>query len=102
MVFIKSQAPSAKIDGKLLFIKYGNFHKHVFISIVFNSEKYIKILTSFITLEILLEPNLCSPQIYPIFPDYQNPGCSFILEFFLRMVFIIVPDNYSKKKSSDG
>lgn len=49
-----------------LFIKYGDFDKHVFISIVSNSEKDIEILTSFMTLEILLEPNPRSPQIYPM------------------------------------
>ena len=140
-----------------LFIKYGDFDKHVFVSIVSNSEKDIEILTSFMTLEILLEPNPRSPQIYPMDLlkkeihinfltkkslainlmslhgeakisleqdnngpfylrgdednlkyivksdservntdltvenlrysdlDYQNPGCAFILEFFLRI-----------------
>ena len=140
-----------------LFIKYGDFDKHVYISIVSNTEKEIEILTSFMTLEILVQPNPRSPQIFPMdilkrelhinfltkksFAinlmslhgeakvsleqhyndpfylrgdednlkyivksdesrvntdltvenlryndlDYQNPGCAFILEFFLRI-----------------
>ena len=43
-------------------IKYGNF-QNMFLFIVYNSEKYLEILASFMTLEILLESNPCSPQI---------------------------------------
>ena len=43
-------------------IKYGNF-QNMFLFIVYNSEKYLEILASFMTLEILLEPNPRSSQI---------------------------------------
>ena len=61
----------ARFDTKatktnFLFIKFGDFTKHIFISIVSNSEKDIEILTSFKTFEVSLEPNPRSPQIYPM------------------------------------
>ena len=68
-----------------LFIKYGDFDKHVFISIVSNTDKDIEILTSFMTLEILLEPNPRSPQIYPIDLNKQEIHINFLTKQSLAL-----------------
>ena len=56
------------IDSKtnFLFLQYGDFNSHAFISVISDNNKDIELLTSFKTYENLIEQNPRSAQVYSI------------------------------------
>ena len=62
----KARFDTTTMNTSFLFIQYGDFNSHALISVISDNNKDIELLTSFKTLEEIIEPNPRSEQIYSL------------------------------------